>query len=62
MVDYDPLTPVIDVEESVKDEVLVHEAAGTNAALKLGDPLDESFFDGCEYLYRLVKALSSDAP
>jgi carbon-monoxide dehydrogenase large subunit len=47
-VDYDPLPAVVDMEEAVKDEILVHPDAGTNVVMKLGDPLDESLFDGCE--------------
>lgn len=47
-VDYDPLPPVIDMEASARDEVVLHENAGTNVVLKLGDPLDEHLFDGCD--------------
>jgi len=47
-VDYDPLPVVVDAEEAAKDEVVLHEEAGTNVAMRLGEPFDEHFFDGCE--------------
>src|SRR5438270_6027407 len=47
-VDYDPLPAVVDVEDALKNEVVLHEAAGTNVAMQLGEPVDEHFFDGCE--------------
>jgi aerobic carbon-monoxide dehydrogenase large subunit len=47
-VDYDPLPAVVDMEEAVKDEVLVHPTAGTNVVMKLGEELDTTLFDGCD--------------
>lgn len=47
-VDYEPLPALIDMEEAARDEHLLHEDAGTNVVMKLGDPLDESLFEGCE--------------
>jgi carbon-monoxide dehydrogenase large subunit len=47
-VDLDPLPVVVDMEEAAKDEVIVHEAAGTNITMKLGDELDPDLFSGCE--------------
>jgi carbon-monoxide dehydrogenase large subunit len=47
-VDLEPLPVVVDMEEAAKDEVILHEAAGTNVVMKLGEPFDPSFFDGCE--------------
>ncbi|MCU1484835.1 MAG: Carbon-monoxide dehydrogenase (acceptor) [Actinomycetia bacterium] len=47
-VDYDPLPVVVDMEDAAKDEVILHEAAGTNITMKLGEELDPTLFDGCE--------------
>jgi len=45
-VEYDPLPPVLDAAEALKDEVIVHDAAGTNRVwhdeFVYGDP-DEAF-------------------
>jgi len=47
-VDYDPMPAVVDPRQAATDEVVLHEAAGTNVVLDLdfGDPPD--LFDGCE--------------
>jgi carbon-monoxide dehydrogenase large subunit len=47
-IDYDPLPVVVDMEEAAKDEVILHEGAGTNVTMKLGEELDPTLFDGCE--------------
>jgi hypothetical protein len=47
-VDYDPLPAVVDMDDAVTNEVLLHPEAGTNVVFELADPPDESFFDGCE--------------
>ena len=51
-VDYDPLPAVVDVEQSLTSDTLLHEAAGTNVALELAFPLDESLFEGCDAVVR----------
>jgi carbon-monoxide dehydrogenase large subunit len=48
IVDLDPLPAVTDLRDAERDEVLVHEAAGTNVAARIGGDLDPAFFDGCE--------------
>jgi aerobic carbon-monoxide dehydrogenase large subunit len=51
--DYDPLPAVVDPEAARRDEVILHEAAGTNVALDLEqrDPADD-LFSGCEVVVR----------
>ncbi|GGI71970.1 carbon-monoxide dehydrogenase large subunit [Saccharopolyspora subtropica] len=46
-VDYDPLTPVVDVDDALRDEVLLFPEAGTNVTGSVGEPTDD-LFDGCE--------------
>jgi carbon-monoxide dehydrogenase large subunit len=49
MVDYDPLPPVIDPEEAVKDEVLLFPDAETNTSARSGSAEhDAKLFDGCD--------------
>ena len=49
MVDYDPLPPVVTLEDSARDEVLLFPEAETNVAARAGSPEhDENLFDGCE--------------
>jgi aerobic carbon-monoxide dehydrogenase large subunit len=49
-VDYDPLTPVIDLKAAASDEVLLFPEAATNTAFGFGldETFDETLFDGCE--------------
>ena len=63
-VDYDPLPVVVDMEEAAKDEQFLHEGAATNVVMKLGDPLDETFFDGCEVVvsHRILNQRVAIAP
>ena len=63
-VDYDPLPAVVDVEEALKDEVVLHEAAGTNVALLLDFGSDPDLFDGCEVVvrHRLVNQRVAGCP
>jgi carbon-monoxide dehydrogenase large subunit len=51
-IDYDPLPALIDPEESLRDEVLLHPGAGTNVALSLEFPVDASLFDECDVVVR----------
>ena len=63
-VDYDPLPTVVDPDHALTDEIIVHEAAGTNVSMRLGDPVDEHLFDGCEVVVteRLVNQRIGIAP
>jgi carbon-monoxide dehydrogenase large subunit len=47
-VDYEPRRAVVDMEEAATNAQLLHESAGTNVVMQLGEPLDESLFEGCE--------------
>ena len=48
-VDYDPLPVVVDVQEALKDEVLLFPEVGTNVSGADGpQEHDESLFDGCD--------------
>ena len=51
-IEYDPLPAVVDPAESAGNETLLHPEAGTNVALELAFPLDESLFDGCDVVVR----------
>ncbi|HEV7887667.1 MAG TPA: xanthine dehydrogenase family protein molybdopterin-binding subunit, partial [Acidimicrobiales bacterium] len=51
-VDYEPLPVVVDPEEALRDETVLHHAAGTNTALELAFPLNEALFEGCEVVVR----------
>ena len=50
-VDYDPLPVVVDPEESVKNEQLLHEAAGTNISFEI-PPRKPADFESCEVVVR----------
>jgi carbon-monoxide dehydrogenase large subunit len=52
LVDYEPLPPVVDPEQAVQDDVVVHPAAGTNVAFVLGDDGGDDLFAGCEVVVR----------
>jgi carbon-monoxide dehydrogenase large subunit len=47
-VDLEPLPAVVDMEEAARDDVLLHDEAGTNVSMKLGDELDPNLFADCE--------------
>ena len=40
-VDYEPLPVVVDPEESLKDEIILHEDLGSNVLLRMEDPHDD---------------------
>jgi carbon-monoxide dehydrogenase large subunit len=63
VVEYEPLPVVIDVEESVNDEVLLFPELGSNAVLKIGTP-SAADFSGCEVVVqeRIVNQRLSGAP
>ncbi|MGQ0831325.1 MAG: xanthine dehydrogenase family protein molybdopterin-binding subunit [Microthrixaceae bacterium] len=46
--DYDPLPAVVDPREARRDEVILHEAAGTNVVVDLAFGRTEDLFDDCE--------------
>jgi carbon-monoxide dehydrogenase large subunit len=46
--EYDPLPAVVDPHAAVTDEVVVHDAAGTNTVVDLAFGRTDDFFDGCE--------------
>jgi len=46
--DYDPLPAVVDPVEARRDEVIIHEAAGTNLIVDLAFGRSDDLFDGCE--------------
>ncbi len=69
-VDIAQLPAVVDLEAAARDEVIVHEAVGTNMALDFSTLglatgfSDDSFFDGCEVVLsqRIVHQRMSAAP
>ena len=46
--EYEPLPVVVDPVAAREDEVVLHEAAGTNTAIELAFGRSDDFFDGCE--------------
>ncbi|MBB5153277.1 xanthine dehydrogenase family protein molybdopterin-binding subunit [Saccharopolyspora phatthalungensis] len=46
-IDYDPLDPVVDVDDALRGQTLLFPAAGTNVTGTSGE-LDDSLFEGCE--------------
>ena len=50
--DYDPLPALVDIREAATDEVVVHEAAGTNIVVDLAFGHSDDFFDGCEVVVK----------
>jgi aerobic carbon-monoxide dehydrogenase large subunit len=47
-VDYDPLPAVVDPDEALTDQVIIHEEAGTNVAFRIPDGGHTVSFDDCE--------------
>ena len=62
VVEYDPLTVVIDPVEARKDEVLLFPDAGTNTSFALDFGGDDSLFDDCEVVVELTLANQRVAP
>jgi carbon-monoxide dehydrogenase large subunit len=46
--DYEPLPAVVDPHVALRDEVVLHEAAGTNLVFELATGRTDDLFDGCE--------------
>ena len=47
-VDYDPLPPVVDPEDSLRGEVLLFPDVGTNVCAHVPPAGDDGIFEGCE--------------
>jgi carbon-monoxide dehydrogenase large subunit len=54
IVDYDPLPVVLDLDESFRNEVIVHEEAGTNVVLTFAESSTEDIFEDCEVVVELT--------
>ncbi len=50
--DYDPLPAVVDPIEALRDEVVIHEAAGTNLIVDFAFGRTDDLFDGCEVVVK----------
>lgn len=63
-VDYEPLRVVVDPEDAVKDEIVLHEEAGTNLAMEMDFGSDPELFAGCEVVVsqRVVNQRVAGAP
>ncbi len=60
----DPLPVLVDAEDALRDEVLVHPEAGTNLSFDSRAPLPDDFFAGCEVVVeaRLVNTRQAPVP
>lgn len=54
IVDYEPLPVVLDLDESLTGEVLLHPDAGTNVVLTFAEQSTEDIFAGCEVVVELT--------
>lgn len=54
IVDYDPLPVVLDLDKSFRNEVIVHEEAGTNIVLTFAEASTEDIFKDCEVVVELT--------
>jgi len=54
IVDYDPLPTVLDLEESLRGDVLLHPDAGSNIAVTFPGPADASIFADCDVVVSLT--------
>ena len=54
IVDYEPLPTLIDVDESLRGDVLLHPDAGTNVVLKFANDDQTDIFAGCEVVVELT--------
>ncbi len=63
-VDYEPLPPVVEMEDAARDEILVFPDARSNVACTFGDAPSEGLFDGCEAVVtqRVVNQRVAPAP
>jgi len=63
-VDYDPLPPVVDLDNALSDEVILFEDAGTNTVVEFGNAsgLKPDLFDGCDVVVKRTFANQRVAP
>lgn len=54
IVDYDPLPVVLDLDESFRNEVILHEEAGTNVVLTFAENSNDDIFRDCEVVVELT--------
>ena len=54
IVDYDPLPVVLDLDESFRNNVIVHKDAGTNVVLTFAENSNEDIFTDCEVVVELT--------
>ena len=54
IVDYDPLPVVLDLDKSFRNEVILHEEAGTNIVLTFAENSNEDIFSDCEVVVELT--------
>jgi carbon-monoxide dehydrogenase large subunit len=54
IVDYDPLPVVLDLDESFRNNVILHEEAGTNVVLTFAENSNEDIFTDCEVVVELT--------
>ena len=54
IVDYDPLPVVLDLDESFRNNVIVHKDAGTNVVLTFAENSNEDIFTECEVVVELT--------
>lgn len=54
IVDYDPLPTVLDLDESLRGDVLLHPDAGSNIAVTFPGPADASIFADCDVVVSLT--------
>jgi len=54
VVDYDPLPAVIDVDESLRGDVILHAEAGTNVVLTFANDDERDIFADCEVVVELT--------
>jgi len=54
IVDYDPLPVVLDLDESFRNNVILHEDAGTNVVLTFAENSNEDIFTDCEVVVELT--------
>jgi len=63
-VDYDPLTPVVDPEDSLRGEILLFPDVGNNICAHVPPAGDDGIFEGCEVVVhgRVVSQRMAPAP
>lgn len=54
IIDYDPLPVVLDLDRSLRNEVILHEQAGTNVVLTFAEQSKEDIFANCEVVVELT--------